>query len=319
MAGRSRAVQPQLYAALVNSIQTGALKAGDKLLEAEIMRTFGVGRSPARSALLQMEQERLLVPHSGRGYLVAGRPRRKGHAVPLQASAISLQSSSEAVYDELEHTLSSTVLFSTVRLVEERLAEHFLVSRTVIRDVLARLHGVGLVQKDTSGRWLAERITRERVAELYELRRLLEPTALEQAIGNLNAGLLDEMEKDILDIRDGRVPRTSETLHRLEQKLHVEALSRCSNRALWRALQHTQLLLVSNRAMFAINIAASERAVSSMMEHYEIIRLAKRGRSRAASAALATHLEASQSIWLERFSEIMAAATSSNPPYLLEA
>jgi DNA-binding GntR family transcriptional regulator len=219
----------------------------------------------------------------------------------------------------LEQVLADTVLFSSVRLVEERLAEHFQVSRTVIRDVLTRLHVVGLVQKDASGRWIAERITLEHISELYELRCLLEPTALKQAMADPDSRFVEMMERHVLDVIEGRVPRTAERLHQLEQHLHVDMLSRCSNRALWRALQRTQLILVSNRSMFAINIAASAKAVTgSVVEHLEIIRLIRSGDADKAAAALANHLRVSQSIWLDRFSEITSAATLTHPHYLLD-
>lgn len=319
MAGRSRGIQPQLYAALLNAIRSGTLKTGDRLLEAEIMRMFGVGRSPARNVLLQMERDRLLTANSGRGYLLAQQPMPRSGAAPFEGGGISLWSSSESVYEELEQVLADTVLFSSVRLVEERLAAHFSVSRTVIRDVLTRLHVVGLVQKDSSGRWVAERITLEHIAELYELRRLLEPTALKLAMAHIDSRFVEQMERDVLDVIEERVLRTAEILHQLEQHLHVDVLSHCSNRALWRALQRTQLILVSNRSMFAINIAASAKAVTgSVVEHRDIIRLIRSGDADAAAAALAKHLMVSQSIWLDRFSEITSAATLSHPHYLLD-
>ena len=110
---------------------------------------FQVSRSPARATLQALCREQLVRKAQGRGYLVAGTAPANtvGRLATLDAVRIQPAPLWERVYAEVELQLARHVLFRPVRLTEEKLAEHFGVSRTVARDVLARMQSVGLVGK----------------------------------------------------------------------------------------------------------------------------------------------------------------------------
>ena len=65
------------------------------------------------------------------------------------------------------------------------------------REVAARLHQRGILRKDGSGRWVAPALTPDYTDELYELRWLLEPVAMEKAVPHLPPGFLDVMEDEL--------------------------------------------------------------------------------------------------------------------------
>ena len=58
---------------------------------------------------------------------------------------------------------------------------HFAVSRTVTREVLSGLHERGTLQKDRASHWVAQPLSTHLLDEQHEVRRLLEPAALQKA------------------------------------------------------------------------------------------------------------------------------------------
>jgi DNA-binding GntR family transcriptional regulator len=70
------------------------------------------------------------------------------------------------------------------RLGEERLAAMLDVSRTPVREALARLHTEGLVQRHPEGGFEPAFPDMDRIAELYEVRKSLELTAVRRTVGH---------------------------------------------------------------------------------------------------------------------------------------
>lgn len=311
-------MQDRVYALLKERIADGRVQPGEKLLEVQVAKAFGVSRSPARHALQALSSERLIKPADGRGYVVAGRALSdaSGQLATLEEIPLAPAPRWERVYAKVEQELCTRVLFRSVRITEERLAEHFGVSRTVARDVLGRMHGVGLVSKDRMGRWIGEQVTMSRIRDLYEMRWLLEPQALLQSAPLVPrervAGARDAIKRTLADL-----PRTdSPELDRLENDLHVDLLAKCPNEEILRALGHTHLLLVSNRYMFDNYLGIPPEIESSLREHLDVVeRLLRKDWARAA-AALCEHLKRSCGHWQRRFETISALKQPQLPPYI---
>src|ERR1700742_2021373 len=72
----SSSIQRRVYLLLREMIEDGRIVAGEKLLEAQVAKSFGISRSPARIALAALSKDKLLVESEGRGYFVAGKPEQ---------------------------------------------------------------------------------------------------------------------------------------------------------------------------------------------------------------------------------------------------
>src|SRR5690606_33479539 len=79
----------------------------------------------------------------------------------------------DRVYLSLRDDLMSGRISPDERLGEEKLAERYLVSRTPVREALARLVSDGLVERREHS-WFPFRPRFDDLADLYELRTLLE-------------------------------------------------------------------------------------------------------------------------------------------------
>ncbi|EIF35632.1 transcriptional regulator [Burkholderia sp. Ch1-1] len=311
-------VQERAYALLKTMIADGRLAPGQKLLEAQVAKAFGISRSPARYALQALCNERLVNEASGRGYEVAGKmkPGVARERAVLDEVKIAAVQQWERIYVELERELCARVMFVSVRIVEERLAEHFGVSRTVARDVLARMHSVGLVAKDAMGRWIATRITPDKTHHLYELRWLLEPEALQQAASHVSSDYLEQLRETVVDALDG-FPREGFDTDVVEHDLHIRLLSHCPNGEILQALARTRMLFVPTRYLFdpvlRIPLTSIEDALNEHRTIYDLL-LAKKPAK--AAAALHAHLKQADARWLQRFEGAASATLEELPPYL---
>lgn len=314
-------MQERVYAMVKAMIEDGRIRPGQRLLEAHVARAFAVSRSPARRALQALCADKTLREANGRGYVVAGR-RSEGYAdegdlADIGAIAISPAFRWKHVYTELEREISIGVVSHSIRITEDRVAEHFNVSRTVARDALARLHSNGVVGKDRHGRWIAERITADKIRSLYELRWLIEPEALIQSVQATPIEVLHELRNKLVDTL-GNVPELGSSLHiEREEDMHVRLLASCPNAELLRVLDRTHLLLVSNphRMVWYADDPRHE-VTESFNQHLEVFDLLLKKRNKAAAAALRNHLKVSCDFWTDRWDRVQTHAAEALPGYL---
>ena len=67
---KGNAVQKDAYSLILEAIDTGVYKPGDRLVESELADRFGVSRTPIREALQRLETQSLLT-RDGRSLIVA--------------------------------------------------------------------------------------------------------------------------------------------------------------------------------------------------------------------------------------------------------
>src|SRR3712207_4453999 len=98
----------------------------------------------------------------------------------------------DTVYEAVKALVMDDVLAPGERVSIDRLARELAVSPTPLREALARLESDGLVRKEAMrGYSVAPLLTAREVAELYELRLLLEPWAARRAAERADAGHRD--------------------------------------------------------------------------------------------------------------------------------
>lgn len=310
-------LQDQIASHLRQRIRDGSLPPGGRVLEAQVAKSFGVSRSPARRALEILSAEHLLHEHPTRGYLVAGSPvHEEGGLARIEPVKLSQARQWELMYSEVEQSLFAAVLFESVWINDQRLAEHFGVSRTVTRDLLGRMHGLGLISKDKVGHWIGEQVTPERIGHLFEMRKLLEPYLLREAAGHVGEGTLLSAKEHILASLS-RHPVDSADFDRAETDLHVTILNQAPNKEILRALNRTHLLFGPTRYLLdPILGIPTELIEDALHEHLQIIDLLLGKEGEKAASRLHDHIEAAIDRWLRRFEITRRAPGPMLPPYL---
>ncbi|GGB56010.1 hypothetical protein GCM10011316_30120 [Roseibium aquae] len=295
----------RVHRILTEEIASGVLPPGARLMETRVASRFGISRPPARQALSVLVGEGLLDPAGRRGFvvapgareaaiLVAGQGGRKGGGPvgafdggPLEAAA-----SWEGIYDEIESTIVARTAFASWRVIEAELARAYGVSRTVARDVIARLNQRGILRKDGRGHWIAPGLTPDHVGELYELRWVLEPAALVNAFPRIPK----DLAQGLLDVHLEALGSSSEldgaALDRLETEIHVTLLGFCGNGILMETLRHYQSLLIAHS--FLYECAPQLYPVEPFLpEHITILEHVVGGNEEGAARALEDHLKSS--------------------------
>lgn len=320
-------IAPRLYRRacdlLAADIASGVIVQGSRLTETMVASRFGISRAPARQALAELERLHLVRKAESRGYDVVA---KVGTAPPMQAldqnsvaaaDAMRMQprSSWELIYDNIEIEIVSRTSLADWRINEAMLAKHYSVSRTVARDVVARLQQRGIVHKDESGRWYAPALTGKHIDELYELRWILEPIALEKAAANLPEGLLLSLRKNVADAIQSLDKIDGEALDALEQQLHVELLGYCDNTSLMRAISLPQALLVAHHFLYHWTMELFDTE-PFLPEHLAIFDSLLAGDIEGAKAALVHHLQVSRSRAMRRIKAVAEVISPDELPYL---
>ena len=313
--------QRDAFLLLKEMIEKGHVRAGQKLLEVQVAKAFGISRSPARHALRALCDAKLVRELEGRGYQVAGRPSPEhlGQIASLGEFRIAASPQWERVYKKVEQELYIRVLFGSVRIIEAALADFFGVSRTVARDVLARMHSIGIVNKDELGHWFAPHLSPDKVRELFEMRAILEPEALVRSIPMTPTSDIDQIQRNLRrSISSDRVDFGA--IGQLETDLHITLLQRCSNREIVKALQRTHILFVPSLYLLDPTLTVPKGTMTDVFEeHLAVMDRLEQGNTPDAAELLRDHLNAAAARWSERFAIFSKADRLALPSYLLPA
>lgn len=114
--------------------------------------------------------------------------------VPLKVlKTVSLR---EQIYDHLRERIRTGQLTFDDRLVDVDIASEFGVSRMPVREALMQLVHDGALESTTRG-FMLRRYRDQEIADIFEIRRLLEPAAAEIAAGKMTESALQIMEAAI--------------------------------------------------------------------------------------------------------------------------
>lgn len=297
VSGRSPKLYQRALAVVASEIRSGGWHDAARLNETAIAKRFGISRAPARQALAELEALGLVRKSEGRGYQVVARGGFAGPEVIDAAEPDDMQlhflASWELIYRQVELEIVSRTSIASWRINEVALAKAFGVSRTVAREVMARLQQRGIVSKDDAGRWHAPSLTTRHVNQLYELRWTLEPLALQQAFPHLPDDLLPDLFIDLRQAIEAGDAADGAMLDAVEQQLHGQLLGYCDNAPLMQAISLPQAILVAHHRLYQPKTPPITDE-PFLLEHVEVFERLMAGRVADAGAALANHLKISR-------------------------
>lgn len=313
----------QLYDVIAASLDDGRIVPGTLILEGRLAEIFGVSRSPVRQALARLHEDRLISTFEGRGYLAGQQPsqviRNKLDAdafalLPGQ-SRLRKTESWQRVYNDIERELLHHSIFGSHQINELELSKHYRISRTVSNQVLTRLQLMGLVEKDERSRWQLIEWDSQRLADLYEVRRRLEPYVLGRAAEHIP---MEKLQHFIARLKQAMVQypeMESCEFDDLESDLHIRTLSYCPNREMLQMLRRTHSLLLSGKHIL-LNKNYFPEEEPFFQEHLEIFEHLRRGEPRLAAASMEEHLLIAERKVGHRLAYFKAHNSVADVPYL---
>jgi DNA-binding GntR family transcriptional regulator len=205
---------------------------------------------------------------------------------------LARENTHDEIYEKIYVAILEHRLHPGTKLVEERLAEIFDVSRARVREVLARLAHEQIVELYPQRGAYVAKPTIEQAADVFEARRLIEPALLRRLIGTLSpekvARLRQQQELEV----DARRRDDKRAIVRLSGEFHTLLADLAGNAALSRSMRELSTLTCLVIFLYDAPTATSCRAD----EHSQIIdAIAKRDAPRAEKLMLEhlDHIESS--------------------------
>jgi DNA-binding GntR family transcriptional regulator len=211
------------------------------------------------------------------------------HAAPLQRHVLA-----EDVYEAVKAMVMDHVIEPGARMSIDGIARILGVSPTPIREALARLESDGLVVKQAlRGYSTTPLLGAAELADLFQLRHLLEPWGAAQAASRMNDSARQAIDAELatcLDIPDNATQYEAyKALAAHDARFHDLVLALAGNEAVRAAFERTHCHLHLFRLFYASGIGGE-----ALREHHEIARALVSGDPDAAAAAMTTHLHASE-------------------------
>lgn len=182
------------------------------------------------------------------------------------------------------------------RLGEAALGKTLGVSRTPIRDALARLHAEGLVVRLPEGGYSPSVPDLHTVAELYEIRRHLEFGALRR--GSHDRSRLQVLAAEWAEITGPATDReTSPDFVLQDEGFHLALAEAAGNHAL---VEHLRGVNERIRSVRMHDFLTADRVTRTIVEHRSIVESLLEDDPARAERELAGHLEISERVVADR-------------------
>ena len=218
------------------------------------------------------------------------RPRRKASPARLQR-----ENTHDEIYEKIYVAILEHRLHPGTKLVEERLADIFNVSRARVREVLARLAHEQIVELFPQRGAYVAKPTIEQALDVFEARRLIEPAVLRRLIETFTPEKLARLRQhQDLEV-DARRRNDKRAVIRLSGEFHSLAAELAGNTALARSMRELSVLTCLMIFLYDAPTSTSCRAD----EHSQIIdAIAKRDPVRAERLMLEhlDHIESSMKL-----------------------
>ncbi len=193
----------------------------------------------------------------------------------------------DTVYVELRRAILDRRLDAGEPLTEHGLCGRFNVSRTPVREALAKLERDGLVRVVPNKGAFVRTMSHDEVAELYQIREALEALAVRLAAPRVDRAEVDDFETRFRALQ-ARGPALSYTEVRpLGEEFHRFLLKRAGNAQLAEILEDMHERLGS---VWTMSIVAPRRVQAIVREHLGILDALRRGDGCRAERAMAEHV-----------------------------
>ena len=190
---------------------------------------------------------------------------------------------SDSVVLKLRHLIVDGQLAAGARINEVHLSRQLAISRTPLREALARLAQEGALRSVARIGYFVRPLTVEEFEQLYDIRPILDPEALRLA------GLPSrERMQHLQDLNDaiGRA-HDSDAIINLDDEFHMELIAACPNQVLIDLIR--QIVQRTRRYEMALMRESRNVAVATA-NHKEIMTALRKRDLRAACAALRNNL-----------------------------
>ncbi|MBW4662345.1 MAG: GntR family transcriptional regulator [Drouetiella hepatica Uher 2000/2452] len=194
--------------------------------------------------------------------------------------------SEDVIYAELYNAICERQLLPDTKLGEAMLAEHYGVSRTIIRQVLLRLSGDYLVKLEPNRGAFVARLSLDEAKQIYAAWRLVEAEIIRDVTLSITSEQIASLRALIASERKACEEEDYPLLTRLSTQFHLQLADLCSNQFLSRFLK--ELIPQTSLAYF---YDVRKMPLCTEDEHSIILNYIEAGEDESAVAAATQHLD----------------------------
>lgn len=204
-----------------------------------------------------------------------------------EKSEKSTTSKSDAVYRTLKRAILDQALAAGTKLPEDSIGERLGVSRTIVRQALARLNGEGLVElRPHKGACVAQPSLQD-ARNIFAVRQALEALVVDTLAGKLTPQQLRQLEAHV-DAEDNARANNSANSIQLAGEFHVLLAQLTDNDVLVRYVTE----VVSRSSLILSLYGRPHSSDCAVSEHREIIRALVNSDCKKACALMHEHIDA---------------------------
>lgn len=198
-------------------------------------------------------------------------------------------------YDVLKRSIMDLELPPGTLLVENQIAERFGISKTPVREAIARLSGEGVVVTDRRRRSYVGGLTLESIQELYQARLLIEPVILRAVAPSLSHADIETLYQLLQEAEN--VIRVETPIEYVDssKRFHMFFVRHSGNEYLQRLME--DLFVHIHRVRAAVRFTEQEfgqriEPSHGLEEHRRIVDAVANGDTDGAARHLEEHIDA---------------------------
>ncbi len=202
------------------------------------------------------------------------------------------KSAAQLVYDQLKRKIIDFEIYPGTRLTESEIAEDFQVSRTPVRAALQRLETEGQITILPKQGCFVRSVDIETISQYYDVRIMLEASAVELACDHMNDEDLDALQEDWNAERlDDELDM--EDIKAREEAFHIGIAIGSGNPVL-----ATYLRDINNniRILRRLGFPDRQSVIETCEEHFGICQLIREKNKTQARKAMTKHIRKSQDL-----------------------
>jgi DNA-binding GntR family transcriptional regulator len=213
--------------------------------------------------------------------------------LPLAAELPAHRSRAETVYEQLKRDVSEFKLVPGDRFTETEISDRLGVSRTPVRQALFRLQQEGFVEVLFRSGWRVLPFDFKRFEELYDLRMVLETTAVQRLCGDdrrVDRARLAELAAIWL-VPPAQRSADMANVARLDEAFHCALVAAAGNAEIARVHADVTSRI---RIIRQLDFTRQLRIDATYEEHAKILKAITRQRGDQAALLLRAHIQTSQ-------------------------
>lgn len=197
------------------------------------------------------------------------------------------QSYADQVYHYIKELILSGELTQGEKIVEDKIAKRFGVSRTPIREALTRLQAYGLVHLQPRSYAEVVRIGEREARDIAQLRLHLERMSFRLLCNKEDPGDVEELRRIATEAESALLAKDKAAYFEADSAFHQTAADLCGNGQLGLVFRQfdskAQLLRIAQHVSL-------ERLEIYMRQHFDLVDLLEKGRCGAIEELLRVHI-----------------------------